>query len=244
MTVEARGAGGRDAEVGAAERRLAEALRAQASLGARPTTPAGGAPQIPARVGRPGKVPAGKAGPGKPAATAPPAPVPSTTKAHPPKAAAPKGQLPAKGPKRPVTAPPGGAQPGHGKPASPASGHVRGGQAGPQHTPARGVHGSGGQRDREQPTQVSTVDPGLAGAPTTQQPTTQQPPGHGAPTPAGPRGSSASAKPGAAADRPGSGPAALRVRWALLACLLAGLLLGCLLAMLSVLDPGLLPALG
>jgi hypothetical protein len=117
------------------------------------------------------------------------------------------------------------------------------------------VHGSGGQRGSEQPTQVSTVDPGLAGAPTTQQPTTQQPPGHGASAPAGSRGLPASAKPApsgstarpasalaALTDRPDPGPS--RVHWALLACLLAGLLLGCLLAMLSVLDAGLLPALG
>jgi hypothetical protein len=36
----------------------------------------------------------------------------------------------------------------------------------------------------------------------------------------------------------------VRLRWALLVGLLAGVLLGCLLAALSVLDTGLLPALG
>jgi hypothetical protein len=36
----------------------------------------------------------------------------------------------------------------------------------------------------------------------------------------------------------------LPVHWVLLAALLAGVVLGCLLAGLSVLDPGLLPALG
>jgi hypothetical protein len=114
------------------------------------------------------------------------------------------------------------------------------------------VHGSGGQRGREQPTQIGTVDPGLAGAPTTQQPTTP-PPGGSQP---GARAASATAKPApphaagrtaaALAERPD--PVAvlrgLPLRWALVACLVAGLLLGCLLAGLSVLDPGLLPALG
>ena len=61
MTVDARGAGGRDAEAGAAERRLGEALRAQASIGARPATPPGGTPPAPARAGQPAKTPAGKA---------------------------------------------------------------------------------------------------------------------------------------------------------------------------------------
>jgi hypothetical protein len=45
-----------------------------------------------------------------------------------------------------------------------------------------------------------------------------------------------------------SGPrpagATLRLHWVLLTALLAGVVMGCLLAMLSVLDPGLLPALG
>jgi hypothetical protein len=36
----------------------------------------------------------------------------------------------------------------------------------------------------------------------------------------------------------------VRLGWVLLAALLAGMLLGCLLAALSVLDTGLLPALG
>jgi hypothetical protein len=36
----------------------------------------------------------------------------------------------------------------------------------------------------------------------------------------------------------------MRLRWALLAGLFVGLLLGCLIAALSVLDTGLLPALG
>jgi hypothetical protein len=36
----------------------------------------------------------------------------------------------------------------------------------------------------------------------------------------------------------------VRLRWVLLAALLAGALLGCLLAVLSLLDTGLFPALG
>jgi hypothetical protein len=40
------------------------------------------------------------------------------------------------------------------------------------------------------------------------------------------------------------GGIAVRLRWVLLGGLLAGLLLGCLVAALSVLDTGLLPALG
>jgi hypothetical protein len=116
----------------------------------------------------------------------------------------------------------------------------------------------GGQRAREQPTQVGAVDPGLASVPTTQQPSAYAgargkvgpgahpgpgQPGGGQQGPLGPRGGATTF---AGVDRPGPGAAAaaLRLRWALLACLAAGLLLGCLLAGLSVLDPGLLPALG
>jgi hypothetical protein len=253
MTVDARGAGGRDAEVGAAERRLAEALRAQASLGAR----AAPSPPTPPRAGQAAKAPQ----------------KPHTTKAAPPKAPAPKGQHP---PKNPA---PKNPQPSHGKPSAGTAGHAGGslahqsgpqhgrGQSGPPHPPPPGASRAvpGGQRGRErpdgQPTQVGAVDPGLAQAPTTQQPSAHAgPPGSGAKLgprapgqpasgggphgPLGPRNGAATTFAGV--DRPGSGAAAmaLRLRWALLACLVAGLLLGCLLAVLSVLDPGLLPALG
>ena len=45
-------------------------------------------------------------------------------------------------------------------------------------------------------------------------------------------------------SRPRPGGLAVRLHWVLLAALLAGVVLGCLLAGLSVLDPGLLPAVG
>ena len=77
-----------------------------------------------------------------------------------------------------------------------------------------------------------TPDPGQAEAPTTQQPSAPRPP-------------APAALPALAA--PVSGHRALldvRLRLALLVGLLAGTLLGCALALLSVVDPGLLPALG
>ena len=121
---------------------------------------------------------------------------------------------------------------------------------GPQHAgprPHRDAHlarpsgrtgHSGGQqvrpRDDQLPTtKVVTAEPGPAGAPTAQQPSAQPRP----PRPPQPA-------PPAAAP---SGARALldaRLRVALLIGLLGGVLLGCALALLSVLDPGLLPAIG
>jgi hypothetical protein len=239
------GVGGRDAE-GAAERRLAEALRAQASLGARSAPPQTGGPATPRGGQQVPKIQAPKELPGK---------------AQKPPSGKPRGQ-PAK-PPHPTTAAVGQSGPQHG----------RGGQSGPPHAPApggsRAVRGSG-QRGRErpdgQPTQVAGVDPGLAGAPTA-----QQPPAHAASagSKSGPRPPhAASGKPPAVQHAGGGGQQAAaapsteraavaapspaddraaptaRLHRVLLAALLAGVLLGCLLAVLSVLDPGLLPALG
>jgi hypothetical protein len=81
-------------------------------------------------------------------------------------------------------------------------------------------------RDDQLPTtKVVTADPGAAGAPTTQHPAAL----------------SDADRPGPTAARPFLDA---RLRVALLVGLLAGVLLGSGLALLSVLDPGLLPAIG
>jgi hypothetical protein len=196
--VGARATGGRDD--GAAERRLAEALRAQAFLG------------------------------GRSAAAAPPKPggKPATPRRGGPKSG---------GPRQKAAAP---LVPAHQPPGPPARGGQPGHQSGPQHATPRPAHPgsagrtghSGGQparpRDDQLPTtKVVTADPGAAGAPTTQ---------HAAATsaPARPPHSLADAR--TAPDT--------RLRLALLVALLVGVLLGCALALLSVLGPGLLPAIG
>jgi len=213
--VETRGAGGRDAEAGAAERRVAEALRAQASLNARgaaPAPPRGGPAQGPV-----------------------------------PKVASPQGPVKNPAPKS-APANPGQANPGHGKPPQPVGRPGRSGQSGPQN---RATHGSAPwtRPDSGQPTRV-TVDTAVVGAPSTQQ------------APAAGKATTAAPAPPKAALRPPSpepprdgrpaapfptwmgGGAPPQLRWVLLAALLAGVFLGCLLAGLSLLDPGLLPALG
>jgi hypothetical protein len=220
VTVAARGGGGRDAEAGAAERRLAEALRAQASLGARSA----------------------------PAAPAAPVATPATPKrggqraAHKPSGhnPVPKGPAPKGGPA--AHAPPTSA-PAAGTPARGQSGPARGVQSGPQHAAPRpaGAHlappagRSAGRparpRDDQLPTtKVVTAEPGAAGAPTTQHPVAVSPADRPAPL--------------APALMAGRALLDARLRLALLVGLLAGVLLGCVLALLSVVDPGLLPAIG
>ena len=95
-------------------------------------------------------------------------------------------------------------------------------------------------RDDQLPTtKVATADHGQAEAPTTQQPST-----HSAPRQPTPLGTSAPPAPVATASPGRRMVLDVRLRVALLVGLLAGSLLGSALALLSVLDPGLLPALG
>ena len=226
----------RDGDGGAAERRLAEALRAQASLGAR-SAPA-------------------------------PAPHPPSNQAHHPEACRPEARGPQaaepagpKAPQNPTQEPAPTSSPGPrgGAGAPSAAGqsgpHGRGSQSGPQRPAAAALHGgaahlapppgrtghSGGQRARPRDdqlptTKVATAEPGLAGAP--DYPAAGHPVRLPAPPPLP---GSARRSPGAVRRHPPGHPAAggadrraaRRER-----------LLGCALALLSVLQPGLLPALG
>ena len=166
--------GGRDGEAGAAERRLAEALRAQASLGARTSATA--------EAGH-----AGRSGAPRRAAASGPATSPRC-RSHP-------GQNPGGATGQPAPTSAAGQGPGRGAGAGRASPARTGasGQSGPgpQHAgprppePDLGPSGrtghSGGQhvrpRDDQLPTtKVVTAEPGAAGAPTAQQPSAQPAP--------------------------------------------------------------------
>ena len=164
-----RGTGGRDGEAGAAERRLSEALRAQASLGARSS----------ARTGR------------RPRRSSPRL---RNEQARSPQARSNRGRSR----RARIRLGRNRARPTRQGPATPTpvgqSGpHGRGGQSGPQHAaprpgPGHGApHGPGRRtrpRDDQLPTtKVATADPGQAEAPTTQQPSA-----HPAAAPAGPPG--------------------------------------------------------
>ena len=208
-------------EGGAAERRLSEALQAQASLGARSTpAPAVHKPPTPKRAVQ---KPVGRKSGQKPVGSSP-------TQAQP----------------APTSSPVRGGAPSTAGQSGP---HGRGGQSGPQRPAGTGPHGgsahlapspgrtghSGGQRARPRDdqlptTKVATAEAGLSGAPTTQQPATPSAPAH-PPTISPP-----------AAPRPPLLDTRLRV--ALIVGLLVGAFLGCALALLSVVEPGLLPALG
>ena len=224
-----RGTGGRDGEAGAAERRLSEALRAQASLGARSSaTPGAPAPVKPATPKRGDRKPAG------PKSTGQKQPGQKQAGQNPPGAQ--PGRPTRQGPATPT-------------PVGQSGPHGRGGQSGPQHAAPRPGPGHGAQhgpgrrtrpRDDQLPTtKVATADPGQAEAPTTQQPSA-----HPLPRQPAPPGPSAPPAPVATAAPGRRVVLDVRLRVALLVGLLAGTLLGSALALLSVLDPGLLPALG
>jgi hypothetical protein len=217
-----RGAGGHDAEGGAAERRLAEALQAQASLSARSAAPVKpGAKPVPPRRGaqkgagqRAGQKPPGQKMPMREGANA--APVP------PGHGQAASSGAPGTPPTRAGT--PGGQSGPHGRRA-PTGPH-----AAPRPAAAHPPAGRGQPvrpRDDQLPTtKVVTAD--ASGAPTTQQPSARPP---------------QPAAPAVAAQSPTTALLDGR-RVALIVGLLAGVLLGCALALLSVLGPGVLPAIG
>ena len=225
-----KGERGRDTEAGAAERRLADALRAQASLGARPSA----APGV--RSGQARR------------------PQARHSEARGPQAGRPKPRA-RSNPVRSRRA----RRPGHNRAGRPGRARRPIGQS--------GRTGAGASRDRSTPRRVR--DPATAhrtapaGAPG-RGTTSSRRPRSRPPTPGRPRRPPRSSRPpirrAAPADPPGpSGPARagrhsgarpravvldVRLRVALLVGLLAGSLLGSALALLSVLDPGLLPALG
>ena len=193
-----RGGGGRDGEAGAAERRLAEALRAQASLGARssaaspapaPVKPAVHKPATPKRVDR------------KPAAQ----------KQRGPEAA------------WSATGEAGAARVRRRRPRSASPGRTGAGASRDRSTPRRvrapghgAPHGAGRRtrpRDDQLPTtKVATADPGQAEAPTTQQPSAHPAPRHRPRWPFGPAraGRHGGARPPRVPGRPAARGAARR----------------------------------
>ncbi len=207
------------ADAAAAERRLAEALRAQASVGPRPSAP-GAPPSRPAsRPERPLQPSSHGGSPHNSPAQNPSAQNPS---AQNPSAQNPSAQNPARQGPHPGPGPGGsGLRPVNRSVGAPGSGRVAhsGAMSGPRDTAARRPPSTGAHV----PAPTRTAPPGSSVGP------------------ARPVAVSAGAtSPGVAAP-PGG---AVRLRRALLVALLAGVLLGCVLALLSVFVPGLLPAWG
>ena len=226
-----RGTGGRDGEAGAAERRLAEALRAQASLGAR-TSAAPGAP-APVEAARPegrqarspGQKPPGQKQRGPESAWGATGPTPARQgragAQSPVGQSGPHGRAASRG--RPARRAASRRSPATGRPAAPATRPA---------APGRATTSS--RRRRSRP-----PSPGRPRRP----PRSSRPPSRAAP--AGP--------PRAPRPRPRRSPRrrpAARGSWTsgcAWRCSSASsraLSSGCALALLSVLDPGLLPALG
>ncbi len=202
------------ADAAAAERRLAEALRAQASVGPRPSAP-GAPPSRPAsRPERPLQPSSHGGSPHNSPAQNPSAQNPSAQN--------PSAQNPARQGPHPGPGPGGsGLRPVNRSVGAPGSGRVAhsGAMSGPRDTAARRPPSTGAHV----PAPARTAPPGSSVGP------------------ARPVAVSAGAtSPGVAAP-PGG---AVRLRRALLVALLAGVLLGCVLALLSVFVPGLLPAWG